>query len=70
MLTAKHPPQRNAVDFSDHVQIRALIKRLNISMADLHRIIDKSGNSIAAITKEAELERRASSELLSAERDK
>lgn len=69
MLSARRPPQRNAVDFSDPVQIRALIKRLNISMADLHRIIEKSGNSIAAITKEAELERLASAELLFAERE-
>jgi Protein of unknown function (DUF3606) len=69
MLSAKHSPQRNAVDFSDRVQIRALIKRLNISMVDLHRIIEKSGNSIAAITKEAELERLASTELLPAERE-
>ena len=69
MLSSKHPPQRNVVDFSDPVQIRALIKRLNISMADLHRIIEKSGNSISAITKEAELERLAGTDLLPADRE-
>lgn len=69
MLSAKHPPQRNVVDFDHPVQTRALIKRLNISMADLHRIIEKSGNSISAITKEAELERLAGKDLLSAERE-
>lgn len=67
MLTSKHPPQRNVVDFGNPVQTRALVKRLNISMADLHRIVEKTGNSISAITKEAELERLGGNDLLPAE---
>ena len=67
MLTSKHPPQRNVVDFGNPVQSRALVKRLNISMADLHRIVEKTGNSISAISKEAELERLGGSGLLPAE---
>jgi hypothetical protein len=67
MLTKKNPPQRNVVDFGNPVQTRALVKRLNISMADLHRIVEKTGNSISAITKEAELERLGGNDLLHAE---
>lgn len=59
MLSEKHPPDRNLIDLGDPRQIRTLTKRLGISNADLRRIIEKSGNAIAAITKEVELERAA-----------
>ena len=59
MLSAKHQPLRNLIDLADSKQVRTLTKRLGISEDDLRRIIEKSGNSIAAITKEVELERTA-----------
>lgn len=59
MLSAKHPPLRNLIDLADSEQVRTLTKRLGISADDLRRVIEKSGNSIAAITKEVELERTA-----------
>ena len=59
MRSAKHKPLRNLIDLADSKQVRTLTKRLGISEDDLRRIIEKSGNSIAAITKEVELERTA-----------
>lgn len=59
MRSAKHQPLRNLIDLGDSKQVRTLTKRLGISEDDLRRVIEKSGNSIAAITKEVELERTA-----------
>jgi hypothetical protein len=57
MLSAKRQPVRNLIDLANAKQVRTLTKRLGISEDDLRRIIERSGNSIAAITKEVELER-------------
>lgn len=57
MLCEKHPPIRNLIDLSDPRQVRTLKRRLGVSGADLRRIIEKAGTSIAAITKEVELEK-------------
>jgi uncharacterized protein DUF3606 len=59
MLSAKRQPSRNLIDLGNSKQVRTLTKRLGISKDELRRIIEKSGNSIAAITKEVELERTA-----------
>ena len=58
MLCEKHPPIRNLIDLSDPRQVRTLKRRLGVSGADFRRIIEKAGTSIAAITKEVELEKR------------
>lgn len=57
MLTSKPKSLRNAVDLNDSTQVRALTKRLGISELELRRISETSGNSIAAIAKEVELDR-------------
>jgi hypothetical protein len=57
MLSAKHPPARNLLDLADAKQVRTLTRRLKLSADELNQIIQKSGTSIAAITKEAELQR-------------
>jgi hypothetical protein len=57
MLSTKRQPVRNLIDLADAKQVRTLTKRLGISEENLRRIIEKSGNSIAAIVKEVELER-------------
>jgi Protein of unknown function (DUF3606) len=44
---------RNAVDLRDKVQVKVLRKRLKLSDEQFAGIVRKSGNSIAAITKEA-----------------
>jgi hypothetical protein len=44
---------RNALDLRDKVQVRVLRRRLKLSAPELGGIVRKSGNSLAAITKEA-----------------
>ena len=51
------PPIRNKIDLKDHTQVRILKKRLGISGDDLRRTVEKVGNSIAAISKEIEVQR-------------
>jgi len=57
MRTLRHQPLRNMIELADTRQVRALTKRLGISVAELRRISEIAGTSIAAITKEVELER-------------
>ena len=57
MLCKKHPPMRNLINLSNPRQVRTLKKRLGVSGAELARVVEKAGNSIAAITKEVELEK-------------
>jgi hypothetical protein len=45
---------------ADALQVNTLTRRLGISAADLLCIIEKSGNSIAAICKEVDLQRALS----------
>jgi Protein of unknown function (DUF3606) len=45
-------PIRNKIGLADPSQIRILKRRLGISADDLQRIIEKVGNSIAAVSKE------------------
>jgi hypothetical protein len=44
---------RNALDLRDKVQVRVLRRRLKLSAPELGTIVRKTGNSLAAITKEA-----------------
>jgi hypothetical protein len=57
MQRRKSQPIRNKLDLADRTQVRLLKKRLRLSEAELTRIVDKTGNSIAAIAKEAALQR-------------
>jgi hypothetical protein len=59
MLTAKRRPIRNLIDLADAKQVRTLTRRLKISEDELRQIVEKSGRSIAIITKEVELQRAA-----------
>lgn len=59
MLTTKHPPQRNIINLADPVQVKKLTKRLGISKDALLGVVEKCGNSIAAISKELEIRRAA-----------
>jgi hypothetical protein len=54
MRRLKPPATRNKIDVADASQIRIPKRRLGISSDDLHRIVAKVGNSIAAVTKEIE----------------
>jgi hypothetical protein len=57
MRRLKHPTTRNKIDVTDASQIRILKRRLGISSHDLHRVVAKVGNSIAAVTKEIECQK-------------
>ena len=57
MQRAKHPPIRNKIDMADPAQVRAWTKRLRIGADDLKALVEKVGNSVAAVTKEMELGR-------------
>jgi hypothetical protein len=57
MRHTKPPTNRNKIDVADASQIRILKRRLGISSDELHRVVAKVGNSIAAIAKEIECQR-------------
>jgi hypothetical protein len=60
MLSSRPPrPIRTTLDLASAEQVKSVRRRLRISNADLVRIVDKIGNSLAAIEKEVELERLA-----------
>lgn len=63
MLRAKSPrPIRTTLNLADARQVKSVCRRLRISGADLVRIVDKIGNSLAIINKEVELERSSALE--------
>lgn len=56
MQRIKHPPLRNKVDLADPAHVRALTRRLQISADALKVVVGRVGNSVAAVTKEVELQ--------------
>jgi len=59
MRHAKHRHFRNRVDMADRVQVRVIKRRLHLSAPELNKVVDRVGNSIAAISKEVALQRGA-----------
>ena len=57
MLSAKPPAIRNKIDLHDTAQVRVLKRRLKVSEEELRGIVEKVGDSIAAVSKEVELEK-------------
>ena len=58
MLRSNLPrPIRSTLDLSDRKQVKSVRKHLGLTAAELVRVIEKTGNSLAAIQKEVELER-------------
>jgi Protein of unknown function (DUF3606) len=57
MQRIKHPPIRNKINLAEPIQLRAWTLRLDISPDALKAVVDKVGNSVAAVTKEVELQR-------------
>ena len=57
MQRTKHPSIRNKIDFADPSQVRALSRRLRVRADELKAIVEKVGNSVAAVSKEVELRR-------------
>ena len=60
MQRVKHPPVRNKIDLADPAQCRAWTRRLKLSADELKAIVEKVGDSAAAVTKEIELQRQSS----------
>ena len=59
MQRIRRPPIRNKIDPADPAQIRAWTRRLGVPADALQAVVDRMGNSIAAVTKEVELQRAA-----------
>ena len=57
MHRIKHPPLRNKINLADLAQVRAWARRLGVSADGLKPVVEKVGNSIAAVTKKIELQR-------------
>jgi hypothetical protein len=57
MRRSRPQPIRNKLDLADRTQVRLVRKRLGLSDAELTNIVERIGNSIAAISKEAALQR-------------
>ena len=57
MQRIKHPPIRNKINAADPAQFRAWTRRLRVPPDELKAIVEKVGNSVAAVAKEVELQR-------------
>ncbi|MGZ5875792.1 MAG: DUF3606 domain-containing protein [Bradyrhizobium sp.] len=57
MQRIKRPPIRNKINMADPAQLRAWTRRLRVPANELKAIVEKTGNSVAAVTKEVELQR-------------
>ncbi|WP_316167138.1 MULTISPECIES: DUF3606 domain-containing protein [unclassified Bradyrhizobium] len=59
MRRQKIQPSRNKLDMTDQAQVRVVTKRLKMSPGELTEMVERIGNSIAAITKEVTQQRAA-----------
>lgn len=58
MLSSRPPrPIRTTLNLANAERVKSVRRRLRISGTDLIRIVDKIGNSLAAIEKEVEFEK-------------
>ena len=57
MRRVRHPTLRNKIKLADPVQVHAWTRRLDVSMDALKAVVDKVGNSVAAVTKEVDSQR-------------
>jgi len=57
MHRIKYPPLRNKINMAEPTQVRAWTRRLGLSADAMKVVVAKVGNSIAAVTKEVELQR-------------
>ena len=58
MQRVKRPPVRNKINLQDPAQVRVWTRRLGVTADVLKAAVDKAGNSIAAVTKEVEMQQR------------
>jgi hypothetical protein len=57
MQRLKRPPIRNKINTTDPAQLRAWTRRLRVPADDLKAIVERVGNSVAAVSKEVDLQR-------------
>lgn len=57
MQRIKYPPIRKKINIADPAQLRAWTRRLRVPADELKAVVEKIGNSVAAVTKEVELQR-------------
>ena len=57
MRRSKPQPIRNKLDLTDRAQLRLIKKRLRLSDKELMAIVNRIGDSLSAISKEAALQR-------------
>ncbi|WP_298253577.1 DUF3606 domain-containing protein [Bradyrhizobium sp.] len=53
----RYSATRNKLDLRDRVQVRIVRKRLKVSEKQLVGLVQKAGDSLAAVRKEADLQR-------------
>ena len=58
-MRRRYNATRNKLDLSDRVQVRIVRKRLKVSEKQLVSLVQKAGDSIAAVRKEAGAQRPA-----------
>ena len=51
-LTKRDQPDRSKINMKQDYEVHYWTKHLNISKEELHKVVDKVGNSAAAIRKE------------------
>ena len=51
-LTKRDQPDRSKINMNEDYEVRYWTKHLNISKEELQKIVDKVGNSAAAVRKE------------------
>jgi predicted RNA-binding protein YlqC (UPF0109 family) len=51
-LTARERPDRSKINMNDPREVHCWTRHLNISKEELQKVIDKVGNSAAAVRKE------------------
>lgn len=60
MRSHRYSSTRNKLDLRDRVQVRIIRKRLKVSEKELVGLVQKAGDSLAAVRKEVDLQRQVS----------
>ena len=57
-LTKPIPPDRSKIDIQNDSQVRAWVRKLNVSAAELSKVVETVGNNAAEVKKELDRSRR------------
>jgi Protein of unknown function (DUF3606) len=56
-LTKPMAPDRSKIDMQNNWQVRAWTRKLNVSPAELHKVVGRVGNNAAEVKKELDRSR-------------